>query len=216
MKSIVPSVKRSKFRMDDALSTDKDRAYLEVRPSVLKRDHETCQFCEIRIPGKMEVHHISGEHDKNDMGNLITTCRLCHLAHHIGYVGVSKAGILIRLPGMQQSELNHLLRTLWIGEESSLLSIKDQCSSLLRTLVLCSKGAESLLGFSDPKLLGDYLLRLDDKSYRRRFSILKDIKVLYNRDEFENHINDVRELYTGYPVSQWSKIAAAFAETTDI
>jgi intracellular multiplication protein IcmJ len=202
--------------MDDALSTDKDRAYLEVRPSVLKRDHETCQFCEIRIPGKMEVHHISGEHDNNDMGNLITTCRLCHLAHHIGYVGVSKAGILVRLPGMQQSELNHLLRTLWIGEESSLLSIKDQCSSLLRTLVLCSKGAESLLGFSDPKLLGDYLLRLDDKSYRRRFSILKDIKVLYNRDEFENHINDVRELYTGYPVSQWSKIAAAFAETTDI
>jgi intracellular multiplication protein IcmJ len=213
MKSIILSVKRDKFRMDDARATDKDRGYLDIRPSILKRDNETCQFCELRVPGKMEVHHIKGDHGLNTFENLITACRLCHLAHHVGYVGVKKAGILVRLPGIQQAELNHLLRTLWIGEDSSLLSVKDQCSSLLRTLVLTAKGAESLLGFSDPKLLGDYMLRLDEKAYRRRIAILKDIKVLYNREEFEDHINDVRDLYTGYPVSQWSKLASSFEQT---
>ncbi|WP_138437910.1 HNH endonuclease [Marinobacter shengliensis] len=210
MKPIILSVKRSKFRMDDARSTDMDRAYLDIRPTILKRDNDTCQFCALRMPGKMEVHHISGEHDKHEHSNLITACRLCHLAHHIGYVGVKNGGVLIRLPGIQQAELNHLVRTLWIGEDSNLLRVKDRCTSLLRTLEAASSGAEAMLGFTDPKLLGDYLLRLDEKAYRRRISILKDIKLLYHRDNFEDHIEDVKALYSGYPISQWEKLAESF------
>ncbi len=199
--------------MDDARSSEKERDYLAARLRMLERDQETCQFCDIKIPGHMEGHHISGDHGNNTPENLVTTCRLCHLAHHIGYVGVKKSGILIRLPGIQQSELNHLLRTLWIGEEAKLMSIRDQASSLLRALVLTSQGAEAILGFSDPKLLGDYLLRLKPDEYRRRISILKDIKILYNREEFEDHIDAVRPLYAGYPTSQWRKLAAVFNDT---
>lgn len=213
MKSIVLSVKRSKFRMDDARSHEKDRAYQQIRPKILERDNHTCQFCDLRLEGKLEVHHVSGEHGDNSPNNLITACRLCHLAHHIGFVGVKNAGLLVRLPGIQQAELNHLLRTLWIGEDSKLLTVKDQCASLLRSLALTARGAEALLGYSDPKLLGDYLLRLNEKQYKRRIGVLRDIKILYHRDSFEDHIKDVSEVYSGYPVARWGKIAEAFSQS---
>lgn len=211
MKPIVLSVKRTQHRRDDPRSHEKDRAYQQARPKVLERDDHTCQFCDIRIPGDVEVHHMDGDHGHNDLKNLITACRLCHLAHHIGFVGVEKAGILVRLPGIQQAELNHLLRTLWIGEESKLITVKDQCSSLLRTLLLSAQGAEALLGYTDPKLLGDRLLRASDEEYKRRISFLKDIKIIYNRENFADHIKAVSDIYSGYPVARWSKIAEAFA-----
>jgi len=197
--------------MDDARSHEKDRAYQQIRPKILERDDHTCQFCEIRLEGGLEVHHIDGDHGHNSPRNLITACKLCHLAHHVGFIGVKNSGILIRLPGIQQAELNHLVRTLWIGEDSKLITVKDQCVSLLRSLQLTSAGAESLLGYTDPKLLGDYLLRLTDKEYKRRIGILKDIKVLYYRDFFEDHIQRVSEIYAGYPVARWAKIAETFA-----
>lgn len=211
MLDTVISVKRTRFRMDDPRSSEADAKFRSIRPTILKRDNHTCQFCGLRCESLQEIHHINGEHDNSSDDNLVTSCIMCHMVHHIGFVGLNKMGMLIRLPDVSQADLNHILRTLWLGENARVVSIRDQSIAILRALETCSVGAKQLLGYTDPQLLGEYLLQLDDTLYGRRDQVLKDIRILYHRDPFEEHLNVWEGIYSGYPITKWERFAKEFS-----
>ena len=57
------------------------------RNKVLKRDKNSCCICGINNKSKLVVHHIDGngrnvKNKNNNMENLITLCRSCHLKIH--------------------------------------------------------------------------------------------------------------------------------------
>ncbi len=50
-----------------------------IRFKVLERDEFKCQRCGYAF---LEVHHIDGNRENNDLNNLITLCRKCHFEIH--------------------------------------------------------------------------------------------------------------------------------------
>ena len=59
-----------------------NRTWARIRREVLDRDGWRCQTC--GKPGRLEVHHVKPlqEGGTNDLGNLTTLCRGCHIAAH--------------------------------------------------------------------------------------------------------------------------------------
>jgi len=53
-----------------------------VRNRVLRRDSHSCELC--GSDETLEVHHKDGDYPNNDMDNLITLCRSCHMNVHHG------------------------------------------------------------------------------------------------------------------------------------
>ncbi len=50
-----------------------------IKLKVLERDEFKCQRCGYAF---LEVHHIDGNRENNDLNNLITLCRKCHFEIH--------------------------------------------------------------------------------------------------------------------------------------
>lgn len=51
-----------------------------IRKRVFDRDFWRCQQC--ARPGRLEAHHVDHNRANNDMDNLLTLCRDCHINHH--------------------------------------------------------------------------------------------------------------------------------------
>ena len=60
----------------------KGPAWERQRRAVFDRDRWRCQKC--GRPGKLEAHHVVeiAHGGSNDLGNLRTLCRSCHIAEH--------------------------------------------------------------------------------------------------------------------------------------
>lgn len=175
--SILLSVKRGKFRCDDSSSEESDSAFKLIRPKIVKRDDYTCQYCGFKSSKYQEVHHVNDNHDDNSEENLITSCSLCHSCFHIGFAGQNNRGTIIYLdPSLEisQSNLNQLVRVLWIGELSSDQSIKMLSLNMLARLYKQTVPADRKLGSSDAVILGDFLLDLNDEKYSQRKMFLDD------------------------------------------
>lgn len=211
MKPLVLSVKRGRFRFDDPGASKSDAIFKTMRPKALERDNFTCQFCGFRAARFQEVHHLNDNHDDSRLENLITACVLCHMAHHIGFAGHSKRGCLIVLDpglGLMQAELNQIVRTLWIAESSDDKATRLHSLTLLARIYKHATAAKRALGSSDPTVLGDYLLGLDDKSYASRGAALQGVYLLPLKAEYEKHIEYWRKsAYHGLPVRTWTEQA---------
>lgn len=57
------------------------RAWGALRRKVLERDDYTCRHCG-RMGARFEVHHQDGDRHNNDLDNLVSLCRRCHIAAH--------------------------------------------------------------------------------------------------------------------------------------
>ena len=54
----------------------------DVRNRVKDRDGWACVECGCDEVKVLEVHHIDGDKDNQDLGNLVTLCRGCHRKKH--------------------------------------------------------------------------------------------------------------------------------------
>ena len=58
------------------------REWERIRGKVFARDGRRCRKC--KKAGRLEAHHVVqlAQGGTNDMGNLMTLCRDCHMRHH--------------------------------------------------------------------------------------------------------------------------------------
>ncbi|MEW5423984.1 HNH endonuclease signature motif containing protein [Amorphus sp. 3PC139-8] len=75
---------------------------------VLDRDDWTCHACSIRIPGAMEIDHLSGQHTDSSPTNLKAICSYCHLGRHPGAAAAEERFTPIWFPELEQHEVNRL------------------------------------------------------------------------------------------------------------
>ncbi|MFK4132034.1 HNH endonuclease [Pseudomonas luteola] len=192
MKKIVLSVKRSIFRSDDPDKEMSDTEFKKIRPEILKRDNNTCQFCGFRAEKYMEVHHINDVHSDNNPSNLITACSLCHANHHLGFSGIKSRGTLIYLNpewGMDQASINNMARLLWVSEDAENPEIKLLCSNVLARFERCAIEAKKLIGTNELSVLSDYLLKMGSDLYDKRGEILSGVYVMPRKEGFLDSLN---------------------------
>ena len=211
LREIKLSVKRGKFRCDDPLTDESSLAFKKIRPSILKRDNNTCQFCGFASDKYQEVHHIDDNHANNDPSNLVTTCSLCHAAHHIGFSGIQNRGIMIYIDpskNITQADINNVVRSLWVAESSKNKDINMSAIGMLSRLYKCSVSARRAIKTSDATVFGDFLLSLSDKDYKNRADKLKGVYFLPTKDQFHMQFKHwYNNNYKSVQAETWNEIA---------
>lgn len=211
IKKILLSVKRSQFRCDDPSSDEADNEFISVRKDILERDNYTCQFCNFRATKFQDIHHIDDNHKNNTPENLVTICCLCHACHHLGLSGVMQKGFIIYLDpelNISQAELNQAIRVLWIGEDGENRDVSLASINMLSRIYKATVTARRKIGTSDPTILGDYLLNLDEYRYNNREKPMQGLYFLPSKKGFEKQFEYWKtEVFKGLTSNTWAVIA---------
>lgn len=209
-KEIILSVKRGKFRSDDPDAEAANKEFLNAREEVLSRDKYKCVYCGFYAKKFQEVHHLDNDHTNNELDNLVTTCSLCHMCHHISFAGIKEMGTLIYIEPeleVKQAELNSLVRNLWLAEDSKNQEINSMAVELFFRLFFRSTFVKNTLGDANPTTLGNYLLGLPDDMYEKRKDILTGIYLLPSKTGFKKQYKYWKESYKGVMPGEWKKLA---------
>jgi len=74
-----------------AWRTEADKKFMKsaewvkrIRPRILLRDDNTCQYCGYRNEKGMQVNHIDGNPKNHEDNNLEVICNYCHMITHSG------------------------------------------------------------------------------------------------------------------------------------
>ena len=201
---IVLGINRTRAREDNPDAERHNDVYRAIAPKALAEHQYTCQFCELQCRGAIEVHHIDGRHENNDRSNLVPACRMCHLAHHIGFVGAMNAGLLVYLPELSQAALNTVQRTLWVGTQSKISVIADRCQTKMSHLHYGMIEAKKRLGTGSLTQLAIKLAALSDADYARREVFLDGIRLIYLPAKMQDDMAKWIGVYDQFPTGQWN------------
>jgi len=180
-------IKRKLWRKDDEHADIADQTFDKIRTEVLKRDGHACCYCHFRSSKYQEVHHIDDDHQHNVVENLVTVCTLCHQVFHVGLAGMRGAGYFAVLPELTQCEVNHIVRTIYVGELIEAQPIRDKYTSFLS--IFESRGSDlakrTFVGtdFSQPLVLAPMLSEHDD-IFNNRGLHFQDLRLVPTREAF--------------------------------
>jgi len=231
MKKISLSVKCKGFRETGDFESDKVFTQ-ELKNHIKERDQGACSYCGDTFQKYQEVHHKDDDHTNSDPQNLETVCALCHACHHIGLAGVQGRGVIAYLPEMTQTQINSSYKMLMaIGQQPAIheyskyvVNAEPWCvlkapfsddkanpniiGSIIQARVAIVEN-EYHEGWSNPAVLGNMLLSLDDTSYARRDDVIGDLRLVPTIAGYSNQIEHWRSWFIKTkPISTWSRIAA--------
>lgn len=201
-KKITLSVKRKVWRANDENDTEENNEeFKKNRLRALRRDGFTCAFCGFKSHTYMEVHHIDDNHTNNDMENLIAIDKLCHDAHHLGFSAKDNLTTMIYTGGLEQTELNHLFRTLMIAE-TVFKEEKDNVNNVYKELEKLAVILKENGGTNETQQFANALLPsvMDEDTYEKRNTTLANLALMYRSGFIQKDNIDgwLQESYSGY------------------
>lgn len=206
---LIPSVKRSTFRIHDPESEKADREYVKVRRSVLSRDKYTCRFCGFQTApnrtappesseasGFLEVHHLDDDHAHNLMPNLASTCPFCHQVFHAGFAGKREAATLAWIPEISQANINLMCNLAFCIEHRALqdkaaAAYLGDASRMLKSFRDRSDALDQLFGegYITMKTLPAILMALHRSNlYDQRDKLFSGLRLIPEAEPFKNNI----------------------------
>lgn len=215
MNPIVLSIKRGRFRQDDIEAEPADAAFKEARGAAISRDKSTCQYCDFKADLWQDVHHKNDDHHHNELENLITTCKFCHACYHIGLAGMNGGGSLIYLPEIGQTELNRLVRIMYITGKTGSDEWRDRAKNLWLFLLSREKVVKDTLGSAEATPLANALAGASQRDFEDRANRLDGLRFLIKQKSpmlalpKGGTVIDywVSKVYNKVPESTWMDIA---------
>lgn len=205
--------------MMDAHADEHDKRYQAVREQVLQRDDYTCVFCLFRSVKYQHIHHLDDDHGNNKLTNLVTACPLCHQCHHLGMAGIRRAGVMIWLPEISQSQLNNLCRAIFVAVKNA-----GEHEQTARSLYFSLESRAGILeqelgaGSSNPASFGQAFLHMNEEQYARRAQLMSPIRLLPRMQAFEMEVlfwQGDSSAFGSMIDADWSKIAPEIDVTQD-
>ena len=114
----------------------------------LKRDDYVCRFCGFR---SLHYQRVLSWPDAGDPP-FATACTFCEQCIALERAGITGSGVLIWLPEIEQAELNHIARAIYIARTSK-TDIAESATQALDALTARRAEAKKRLGSDDPLLL---------------------------------------------------------------
>lgn len=151
-----------------------------ARSKVLARDDFTCVHCGFRAQKFQEVRSANpdGAARPNRADDWVTACHMCDQCQSLERVGMMGEGVLIWLPELPQTQLNHLVRALYIARSGD-GETADAARRGLDALRGRRDEAKRRLGTDDPLVLATVFAdNLSETEYQDRASKLQDIRLL--------------------------------------
>lgn len=150
----------------------------EQKLKVLERDDYTCRCCGFKAEKYQKIHFANGNPNDHAPENLLTTCVYCHQCFHLDAVTGMKSGVLLWLPEIEQKDLHHIMRAVYVARISQ-GKIADAAKKILEIVMARREDAKKRIGTDDPSVLatvlGDYL---EAKHYDMRMQKLAGIRLL--------------------------------------
>jgi intracellular multiplication protein IcmJ len=124
----------------------------DIRQKILSRDDQTCQLCGFKSKKYQDVHFLDGDPENIHMDNMVTSCIYCHQCFDLEKVAQMRSGVLIWLPEIEQTDLHHIARAIYVARISQ-GSMADTAKKALETLMSRREEATARLQTDDPYVL---------------------------------------------------------------
>jgi intracellular multiplication protein IcmJ len=129
---------------------------VELRQKIYDRDDYTCRCCGFKSKKYQEIHFIN--HNKKDMSekNLATTCIFCHQCFNLEDVSIMRSGALLWLPEIEQKDLHHIARAVYVARISQ-GPVAEAARKTLDVLMTRREEARRRISTDDPYILATVL-----------------------------------------------------------
>lgn len=149
-----------------------------LKQVIFERDDFTCQCCGFKSKKYQNIHFINRNDQDFDENNLATTCIFCHQCFHIESVSDMKSGVLLWLPEIEQAELHHIARAIYVARISQ-GPVAEAARTSLDFLMARQEEAKNRISTNDPYILATVLRDyLGPKHYSQREHKLDGIRLL--------------------------------------
>jgi intracellular multiplication protein IcmJ len=150
---------------------------LELKNKILERDGHECRFCGFVSKKYQEIHFINRNITDFTEANLVTACVFCHQCFLLEDVSAMKSGVLLWLPEIEQADLHHMARAIFVARISQ-GPVADAARRALDGLMTRREEAKKRIGTDNPYILAmvlrDYL---GPKHYTEREKKLAGIRL---------------------------------------
>lgn len=158
-------------------SSSSDKIPNELKQKIFTRDDHTCQSCGFVSQKYQEIHFLNSNKNDHREANLATVCIFCHQCFNLENVSSMRSGVLIWLPEMDQTRLNHIARAIYVARISQ-GPMADAARKSLDILMGRREEAKNRLGTDDPYILSEVLQDyLGDKHYHHRDKKLEGLRL---------------------------------------
>lgn len=149
----------------------------ETRKRVFERDDHCCQYCGFQSKKFHLVHVKDGNNENTADENLVTSCIFCHQCFHLDDIGSMKSGVLIWMPEVDQAQLHHLARAVYVARITQ-GPMAETARKSLEMIMTRREAAIERLKTDDPQILSlvmrDYL---DRGQYKKALEKLDGIRL---------------------------------------
>lgn len=154
-----------------------DMLSAEEKQPIIERDNYTCQCCGFRSQKYQDI--VARNNDVNDSrpDNLATVCVFCQQCFYLDRVTMMRSGFMIWMPEMDQADLHHLARAIYVARISQ-GPMADMARQALDLIKARRDSAKERLGTDDPFVLASVLCDyLGPKHYANRNKKLDGIRL---------------------------------------
>lgn len=124
----------------------------ELRQKVFQKDDYTCKCCGFKSQKYQDIIFADGNKTNLHLDNLLTTCIYCHQCFDLEKVAQMRSGVLVWLPEIEQAELHHIARAIYVSRISQ-GSMAETAKSALEKIMNRREEAKARLYTDDPYLL---------------------------------------------------------------
>jgi len=149
----------------------------ELRQKILDRDENTCQYCSFKSGKYQEITIIDGNPSNQKLDNLQTSCIFCHQCHDLEKVAQMRSGVLVWLPEVEQHDLHHIARAIYVARISQ-GGMAETAKSALDKIMKRREEAKARLFTDDPHILSVVMKDfLGPKQYHARAEKLEGVRL---------------------------------------
>jgi len=162
----------------NARNLEKDAQNLAaLRQKILERDDNTCRFCGFQSSKYQEVHFLNGNQDDQRPDNMAAACIFCQQCFDLEKASQMNSGVLVWLPELQQHELSHLARAIYVARISQ-GTMADAARAALDAIMARREDAKTRIATDDPFILASVMRDfLGPKHYSARAEKLDGVRL---------------------------------------
>ncbi len=150
----------------------------DLKNKILERDDFTCRYCGFHSKKYHEIHFLNNNTQDLSEKNLATACIFCHQCFNLEDVGTMKSGALIWLPEIEQADLHHIVRAIYVARISQ-GPMAEAARKSLDALLARREEAKTRISTDNPYILSTVLKEyLSPAQYEQRERKLKGIRLL--------------------------------------
>ncbi|MGB0719874.1 MAG: type IV secretion protein DotN [Bdellovibrionales bacterium] len=149
----------------------------EDKQKIFERDNFACQCCGFTSKKYQDIHHKNGNRADVKDSNLATICIFCQQCFMLEKVSDMRSGVLLWIPEIEQAELHHMARAIYVARISQ-GPVAEASRKALDVLMSRREEVKKRISTDDPYILAtvmrDYL---GPKHYRARNEKLKGVRL---------------------------------------